>query len=141
MSVLCIAQKQVTQLTHRGHAMNNLEDITKAIETLSENQAKALELQTVYYSNLAKQLTEGSAELAEQTRLHLEAIAKVDTFTSAFESNVKFEDGVKAKITSFYQDHAETAKKFYDDLAKLYGLTEASAKTEPKKAVKETKAA
>ena len=117
--------------------MNNIDDITSAIKSLSENQTKAAELQTAYVTNLTQQVEAGVTELAEQTRSHLEAVTKADSFSNAFAANVAFEDSVKSKVTSFYQKNADTAKNLMDDIAKLYGLApEAAAPKASKKVAK-----
>ncbi|ARN72895.1 hypothetical protein [Oceanicoccus sagamiensis] len=107
--------------------MNNFEEITTAIQSLSDNQAKSVELQTAYYTDLAKQVTDSATELAEQTRNHLEEIAKATTFSGAFAANIKFEDSIKAKVSGFYQSNADATKTLVEEITKLYSAETAEA--------------
>ncbi len=116
--------------------MSNLEMMTTATQALSEGQTKSVELQTAYFTELAKQVTEGVAELTAQTQGHLEAVANADSFVSAFEENVKFEDSVTAKVSHFYQHNADATKTLLEDITKLFDVQGSEVIAAPTKAAK-----
>jgi hypothetical protein len=118
--------------------MKNLEDMTAAIQALSEGQSKSVELQAAYYTELGKQVTEGVAELAEQSLEHLETVTNARSFISAFEVNVEFEDSVTAKVSDFYQHNAEATKTLINDITKLFEVEGSEATAAPTKAAKAT---
>ena len=95
-------------------------DISQALNSLAEKQKKTIELQAAYFTNLSKVVTDSAKQLAEQTRSHLETLSQADSFTSAFQAGVKFEDGMKSKLKSYFETNTAATKTLVEDIVKIY---------------------
>jgi hypothetical protein len=119
--------------------MNTMETSQKTVEDLAALQTKSVDLHAAYFSTASKHLAEDIAEIAEFGRSYLEALAKAETFSAAFQVGVEFEDNAKERLKDIVEVNATALKGLGDELASLYKLSPVADET-VKPAAKKTPA-
>ena len=102
--------------------MKTIEDLNEMVKTVSDNNLKYGEIHTAYFDSVTKRLGEGYTELAEDSKTCLETLARANSFSEAFKTQMAFEDSAKAKLIDLHNTEIEAAKMLQDDLAKLVAI-------------------
>lgn len=103
--------------------MQTIEDLNEVIKGVSQQSSKYAGLHSVYFDSVTKRLSEGYAEVAEDTTTYLESLATVESYSAGVKAHISFEDSTKAKLLDLHSGNAEAAKIFQDDIVKLLGLS------------------
>jgi len=118
--------------------MKTIEDLNEIVKTVSDNNLKYGEIHTAYFDSVTKRLGEGYTELAEDSKTYLDKLARVNSFSEAFKTQMTFEDAAKAKLIDLHNTEIEAAKMLQEDLAKLVAIN-APVSSVKKAAAKATK--
>jgi len=100
--------------------MNVLEQVKTAIAPLASKQKDSVELQLSYLRSEATRNTETLSTLGTDTKNYLQNVVNAKSFTSAYQIQRAFEDGVKATIGNALKGNMAANKALFTDMRSLF---------------------
>lgn len=102
--------------------MSILQRLQTSITPLIAKQKKAGELQTAYVKTSISRTTDTLSTLADDTKNYLKDLTASDSFVTALQAQLDFQDSIKTTVITSVQANMAATKSLWEEMTPLFTM-------------------